>query len=92
MNIKSKSSHENGHTNNSALLPLEQGTNKLFFVIHVILTVKLKSPKVNKLPKVNKANKQTKKPMNIFKVLSYLPRKIRQFYDDVISLIKANSR
>lgn len=30
--------------------------------------------------------------MNIFKVLGYLPRKIRQFYDDVISLIKANSR
>jgi hypothetical protein len=60
MNIKSKNSHENGHTNNSALLPLEQGTNKLFFLISVILTVKLKSPKVNKLPKVNKANKQIK--------------------------------
>jgi hypothetical protein len=61
--------------------------------------VKLKSPKVNKLPKANKANKQTKQaskqtknPMNIFKILGYLPRKIRQFYDDVISLIKANSR
>jgi len=25
-------------------------------------------------------------------VLGYLPRKIRQFHDDVISLIKANSR
>jgi Holliday junction resolvasome RuvABC DNA-binding subunit len=67
--------------------------------------VKLKLSKVNKLPKANKqtskqtnkqANKQTikqtKKPMNIFKVLGYLPRKIRQFYDDVLSLIKANSR
>jgi hypothetical protein len=66
MNFKSKNSHENGHTNNSALLPLEQGTNKLFFVIHVILTVKLKSPKVNKLPKANKANKQTNKANEYF--------------------------
>jgi hypothetical protein len=60
MNIKSKNSHENGHTNNSTLLFLECIKNKLFFAIHVILTVKLKSPKVNKLPKANKANKQTK--------------------------------
>jgi hypothetical protein len=30
MNIKSKISHEDDHTNNSALLPLEQATNKLF--------------------------------------------------------------
>ena len=57
--------------------------NKFLFVISVILIVKLKLSKVNK--------KKTK-PMNIFKMLGYLPRKIRQFYDDVISLIKANSR
>jgi hypothetical protein len=30
MNIKSDNSHEDDHTNNSALLPLEQATNKLF--------------------------------------------------------------
>ena len=66
--------------------------NKLFFVISVILIVKLKLSKVNKLPKAKKQTNKQIKPMNIFKVLGYLPRKIRQFYDDVLSLIKANSR
>jgi hypothetical protein len=54
--------------------------------------VKLKLSKVNKLPKAKKQTNKQIKPMNIFKVLGYLPRKIRQFYDDVLSLIKANSR
>jgi len=86
MNIKSDNSHVNNHRNNEASLFLECVANKFLFVISVILIVKLKLSKVNK-----QKSKQTK-PMNIFKVLGYLPRKIRQFYDDVISLIKANSR
>jgi hypothetical protein len=65
MNIKSKNSHKK-HANDSALLFLKRIKNKLFFAIHVILTVKLKSPKVNKLPKANKANKQTNKANEYF--------------------------
>jgi hypothetical protein len=30
--------------------------------------------------------------MNLFKKLAELPKKMRQFYDDVLSFIKANSR
>jgi uncharacterized protein involved in exopolysaccharide biosynthesis len=100
MNIKSKISHEDDHTNNSALLPLEQATNKLFrnkrYIDSEIKIIQSKQITKKQIKQTNKrTNKQTKKqtkPMNIFKVLGYLPRKIRQFYDDVLSLIKANSR
>jgi uncharacterized membrane protein YgaE (UPF0421/DUF939 family) len=96
MNIKSKISHEDDHTNNSALLPLEQATNKLFrnkrYIDSEIKIIQSKQITKKQIKQTGKqTNKQTK-PMNIFKVLGYLPRKIRQFYDDVLSLIKANSR
>ena len=92
MNIKSKISHEDDHTNNSALLPLEQATNKLFRNKRYIDSeIKIIQSKQITKKQIKQTNKQTK-PMNIFKVLGYLPRKIRQFYDDVLSLIKANSR
>jgi hypothetical protein len=42
----------------------------------------------------NKLSKKSKpaKPMNIFKSIIQMPRKIQRFFDDVLSLIKANLR
>jgi hypothetical protein len=67
MNIKSKISHEDGHTNNSALLPLEQATNKLFCNKRYIDSeIKIiQSKQITKSKQTNKqTNKQTSKQTN----------------------------
>jgi hypothetical protein len=63
MNIKSKISHEDDHRNNSALLPLEQATNKLFRNTRYIDSeIKIiQSKQITKSKKSKQTSKQTNK-------------------------------
>jgi hypothetical protein len=63
MNIKSKISHEDDHTNNSALLPLEQATNKLFRNTRYIDS-EIKIIQSKQITKSKEAKKQTNKQIN----------------------------
>jgi hypothetical protein len=63
MNIKSKISHEDDHTNNSALLPLEQATNKLFRNTRYIDS-EIKIIQSKQITKSKEAKKQTNKQTN----------------------------
>jgi hypothetical protein len=65
MNIKSKISHEDDHTNNSALLPLEQATNKLFRNKRYIDSeIKIIQSKQITKKQIKQTNKQTSKQKN----------------------------
>jgi len=63
MNIKSKISHEDDHANNSALLPLEQATNKLFRNTRYIDS-EIKIIQSKQITKSKEAKKQTNKQIN----------------------------
>jgi uncharacterized protein involved in exopolysaccharide biosynthesis len=70
MNIKSKISHEDDHTNNSALLPLEQATNKLFrntrYIDSEIKIIQSKQITKKQIKQIKQTGKQTNKTNEYF--------------------------